>query len=70
MNTRTRVAVILSAAAFTLAALPATAQAADPAANDYGQHVRHCAQTMGFTAEHNPGMHHGNSGWNGMTCQH
>jgi hypothetical protein len=68
MNRRTRITVI--AATFTaLLALPATAQAADPAANDYGQHVRHCAQTMGFTGTHNPGMHHGNAGWTGMTCQ-
>jgi hypothetical protein len=64
MNTGTR------AAAFALLALPGTAQAAKPAANEYGQHVRHCAQTMGFSGEHNPGTHHGNSGWDAMTCQH
>jgi hypothetical protein len=27
-----------------------------------------CAQTMGFDGEHNPDMHAGFSGWDGMTC--
>lgn len=48
-----------------------TAPAASAATGDadYGQHVRHCAHTMGFTSDHNPGMHHGKSGWDGMQCQ-
>jgi hypothetical protein len=29
----------------------------------FGDHVRSCAQTMGFDGEHNPGMHRGASGW-------
>ena len=30
----------------------------------YGQHVRTCAQTMGFDGVSNPGrMHHGFAGW-------
>ncbi len=41
-----------------LAASPAHA-----AESDYGQHVVDCAQTMGFDAMHNPGMHEGKSGW-------
>jgi len=70
MKVRTHTAVLLVSAITVLELLvPGTAHAADPAANDYGQHVRHCAQTMGFTGEHNPGMHQGNAGWNGMTCQ-
>ena len=44
-----------------LIALPAAAQA-DPATESFGQHVSQCAQTMGFSADHNPGMHHGVSG--------
>jgi hypothetical protein len=68
MNRRTRI-IVIAATFTTVLALPAAAQAADPAANDYGQHVRHCAQTMGFSGDHNPGMHHGNAGWTGMTCQ-
>ena len=67
MNTRARATILLAGAATVLTfALPGTAFAA-PA--DYGQHVRHCAQTMGFSGGHNPGMHHGNAGWDGMTCQ-
>jgi hypothetical protein len=30
---------------------------------DFGEHVVHCAQTMGFTGDHNPGMHHGFAGF-------
>lgn len=33
----------------------------------FGQHVRTCAQTMGFDGQMNPGMHRGNSGA-GMDC--
>lgn len=58
----TRLAAIgtgLAAAALTVgAATPATA------AGDFGDHVSTCAQTMGFNAEHNPGMHQGRHGWN------
>jgi hypothetical protein len=50
-----------------LVALPSPAQA-DPAPGDFGQHVSTCAQTMGLTGEHNPGMHDGASGWDGMPC--
>ena len=48
------VAVTASAGAFSPAA----------AAGDFGQHVRTCAQTMGFNGEHNPGTHQGFHGWN------
>jgi hypothetical protein len=41
---------------------PAMATAAGPGA-DFGQHVRTCAQTMGFDSTHNPGTHHGFAGW-------
>ena len=34
---------------------------ADAAA--YGQHLRECAQTMGFDQHHNPGMHKGITRW-------
>lgn len=51
-----------------LIALPSAAQA-DPGPSNFGQHVSTCAQTMGFGADMNPGlMHHGASGWDGMTC--
>jgi len=48
-------------------ATPPAAQA-EPSGADYGQHVRVCAQTMGLSGDHNPGMHQGYAGWNGMTC--
>ena len=50
-----------------LMAVPATAHA-DPATPNFGQHVSTCAQAMGFSADHNPGMHQGVSGWDGMPC--
>ena len=56
------------AAAFLLAA-PSVAQAQPaPAGPGFGQHVSQCARTMGFDGNHNPGMHHGLSGWDGMPC--
>lgn len=52
-----------------LLATPAVASAESaPTGADFGRHVSHCAQTMGFDAEHNPGMHQGFSGWDGMPC--
>jgi len=33
------------------------------AAGQFGEHVSTCAQTTGFDAEHNPGMHEGYAGW-------
>ena len=35
---------------------------------DFGAHVAECAQTMGFSGDHNPGMHHGFTGWAGEPC--
>lgn len=52
-----------------LMATPGAAQAGPAQAGpNFGQHVSQCAQTMGFGADHNPGMHHGASGWDGMPC--
>lgn len=52
-----------------LLATPALAQA-DPAGAGapFGQHVSECAQRIGFSGVHNPGMHHGLSDWDGMPC--
>lgn len=59
-------AIVVLAGTGPLVASPA--QAADSNA-DFGQHVRACAQTMGFDAMHNPGMHQGKSGWDpSHTC--
>lgn len=50
-------------AALLLTAPPASA-APDAVPSPYADHVVHCAQTMGFTGTHNPGVHHqGFSGW-------
>ncbi|MBC7762307.1 MAG: hypothetical protein H7201_11040 [Candidatus Saccharibacteria bacterium] len=57
----------LSFAIGLLIALPSAAQA-DPRPGNFGHHVSTCAQTMGLNGDHNPGMHQGASGWNGMPC--
>lgn len=50
-----------------IASSSASAAAVDGAG--YGQHVRECAQLMGFDQLHNPGMHQGISMWDpGHTC--
>jgi hypothetical protein len=50
--------------------LDATSASAEstPTGSDFGQHVAGCAQAMGFDGVHNPGMHQGFSGWDGMAC--
>lgn len=50
-------------------ATPIPAHADTATGADFGQHVRTCVQATGFTGTHNPGMHQGYAGWNGMTCQ-
>lgn len=49
-------------------ALPGTAALASPSEN-FGSHVRDCAQTMGFSGDHNPGMHRGAAGWDRTQCR-
>ncbi len=61
-----RAAVVATAAVAAVALAPAAAHAEAIAPGDFGQHVRTCAQMMGFSGSHNPGMHHGNAGWTGM----
>ena len=63
---RTAVTAALASAALVLVTPAAQADTATGA--DFGQHVRTCAQVMGFTGSHNPGMHRGYAGWNGMPC--
>jgi len=60
----------LAVIAVALLAWSPTAGAEPPAgAGAFGQHVRACAQQVGFSGEHNPGMHQGRSGWDGMPCE-
>ena len=56
---------LMRAAALTAGATLVLGGVAFPASADdeFGQHVRACAQTMGFDGGHNPGMHRGASGW-------
>jgi hypothetical protein len=70
MTLSRRIAVTLTFTAALVLAAPTAALANEPTEAEYGQHARHCAQTMGFTGEHNPGVHHGFTGWDGMSCEH
>ena len=67
---RTMRLAVATAVAIGVALGPAAAARADSPAPGpaYGQHVAQCAKTMGFSGTHNPGMHHGKAGWNGMSC--
>jgi hypothetical protein len=57
---------VVAGAAFTLAT---GAAAPARAASEFGEHVSSCAQTVGFSADHNPGMHQGFHGWDPIhTC--
>ena len=61
------IATVASFSLFGLLAAGSSRAAADDA--EYGQHVRDCAQVVGFTGTHNPGMHQGRSSWDpGHTC--
>ena len=60
---------VLIAAAVGLLPVASFADTSGPTGREFGQHVARCAHLMGgFTATHNPGMHHGFAGWDGMTC--
>ena len=61
-----RAPVMVLALAVPLVSSPAWAS--PRAGAEFGQHVRECAQQVGFSGEHNPGMHRGAVGWDGMAC--
>jgi len=55
---------IRAAAPIAGAAIVAIGVAAPAGADDqFGEHVRNCAQTTGFDVGHNPGIHQGYAGW-------
>jgi len=60
--------ISFTAVAATLLFLLASPAQAAPPEGSYAAHVVHCAQTMGFSGDHHPGMHRGNAGWDGMMC--
>ena len=49
-----------ASAVLTLATGSATPAAA---ADEFGKHVSVCAQEVGLSADHNPGVHQGFKGW-------
>lgn len=67
MNARVRLALACTAA-IALTAAPGALTAAAVADPGFGQHVSDCAQGQHLGAEHNPGMHHGATGWDGTAC--
>ena len=66
MKIRNRLIAAAAIAAGLLALTTGPALAATPS---FGSHVRVCAQEMGFSGTHNPGMHRGAAGWDGQPCQ-
>ena len=64
VRNRLIVTTILTSGLLALSAAPVLAQ---PSSN-FGSHVSVCAQTMGFSGSHNPGMHRGAAGWDGEPC--
>jgi hypothetical protein len=60
--------ISFTASVGTLLFLLAAPASATPPEGVYAEHVVHCAQTMGFIGDHNPGMHRGYAGWDGMMC--
>ena len=64
MTALRRTLAIAAGVLIAVAVLPAAASAdAGATGRAYGSHIVMCAQGMGFTGQHNPGMHHGFSGW-------
>lgn len=59
---------LLAALALPVALVAAAAPAAAAPNENFGRHVSDCAQSMGFSGTHNPGMHRGAAGWTGMQC--
>ena len=66
MRIRHRLIATTAVATGLLALTTGPALAATP---NFGSHVRVCAQEMGFSGTHNPGLHRGASGWDGQPCQ-
>ncbi len=61
--------LVCAAAVAAVSIITATPAQAAPAAADYGQHVKMCAQMMGFDRDHHPGMHQGRANWDpSHTC--
>lgn len=55
--------ILIPAVAVVAAVALAPSSAAAGDGRDFGRHVVHCAQSVGFDGAHNPGMHQGFSGF-------
>ncbi|MFI5623671.1 hypothetical protein ACIA03_09410 [Nocardioides sp. NPDC051685] len=55
-----------AAAASTALAVPSPGAAAD--GREFGEHVVHCVEAVGFDGMHNPGMHQGFDGFTDHVC--
>jgi hypothetical protein len=62
-----RILIPAAAAAIATVALAVPASAATGDGREFGHHVVHCAQAVGFDGSHNPGMH---QGFRGFTADH
>ena len=62
-----RILIPAAAAAIATVALVVPASAAPGDGQEFGHHVVHCAQAVGFDGSHNPGMH---QGFRGFTAGH
>lgn len=60
-----RILIPALTAVAALALVPASATSAVAAERDFGHHVVHCVQAVGFDGTHNPGMHQGLHGFAG-----
>ena len=68
MNTvRILLTAVIAAGAVVLPVAGASAATPNPGPA-FGQHVSEYARTMAFSGTHNPGLHQGGAGWDGMTC--
>jgi hypothetical protein len=62
-----RILIPAAVAAFATVALVVPASAAAGDGQEFGHHVVHCSQAVGFEGSHNPGMH---QGFQGFTADH
>lgn len=68
-GTRSKFAMAAAAIIGLVLATPAAAIAQPTSTSPgFGHHVSECAQTMGFSGDHNPVMHRGAFGWDGIPC--
>ncbi|WP_328531110.1 hypothetical protein OG984_08295 [Nocardioides sp. NBC_00368] len=55
--------ILIPTVAAVAAVVLAPSSASAGTGRDFGQHVVHCTQSVGFDGTHNPGMHQGLNGF-------